>query len=367
MKFTLLQAASFAAILQAILMATISLSKKGRSPSNIILASMLLIFSVITGCSLFLSINPLKFNVQYHKLLFLLGHLSFLMGPLLYFYVKSLLEIHFSISQRDILHVIPFIAAMFFSILIVHQSERFYILSYPGRIYFSSIIVLQSLTYLVASFKQLKSYGLSFSSFLTYISDSRLAWVRFFVSGFIIIWLVHFQLFIGWDVLKRPQWCPYVTSLYFLSSFLFFNGMVYLAIKKPEIFQKTQKYQYSALTDVEKEEYLKKMTALMDKEMLYRNPALTLTEIAEKLGIAPRYVSQIINEMFQYNFHDFVNRYRIEESKRLLSQPKQHLNIMGIALDAGFNSKSAFNSAFKRHTGITPKEFKKQLSLQSAA
>ena len=98
----------------------------------------------------------------------------------------------------------------------------------------------------------------------------------------------------------------------------------------------------------------------MNQEKLYLNPSLTLAEIALKLDIHPIYVSQIINETFNQNFREFLNTYRIEESKRLLVQETQNLNILGIALDAGFNSKSAFNRAFKKHTGTTPKEFRKR-------
>jgi AraC-like DNA-binding protein len=74
------------------------------------------------------------------------------------------------------------------------------------------------------------------------------------------------------------------------------------------------------------------------------------------------YVSQIINESFRQNFREYVNRYRIEESKRLLVQPRQILNITGIAYDSGFNSKSAFNRAFKKQTGMTPREYRRQVA-----
>ena len=100
----------------------------------------------------------------------------------------------------------------------------------------------------------------------------------------------------------------------------------------------------------------------MDEQKLYLNTSVTLGDIAQKLDIAPCYVSQLINETFKQNFRDFINKYRIEESKRMLTQQNQQLNILGIALDSGFNSKSSFNNAFKKHTGITPKEFKKRTS-----
>jgi AraC-like DNA-binding protein len=194
-----------------------------------------------------------------------------------------------------------------------------------------------------------------------------LAWVRYFISGYILLWSIQLQLFIGWDVLGTPSWCPYVISLYFLSAFLFFNGLVYLGLKRPEIFHQGQKYQSSILKQSDKKEYQEKLISLMNQEKLYLNSSITLPDIAEKLSIAPCYVSQIINESFRQNFRDFVNKYRIEESKRLLTQQNQFLNIMGIALDAGFNSKSAFNSAFKRHTGITPKEFKKRATSSASS
>ncbi len=160
--------------------------------------------------------------------------------------------------------------------------------------------------------------------------------------------------------LLSPPWCPYARSLYFLTTFLLFNGLVYLGLKKPEIFHQGPKYQHSVLKKTDKQHYQDKLTSLMNQEKLYLNPSITLTEIALKLTIHPIYVSQIINETFRQNFREFLNSYRIEESKRLLVQQTQTLNILGIALDAGFNSKSAFNRAFKKHTGTTPKEFRRK-------
>jgi AraC-like DNA-binding protein len=290
------------------------------------------------------------------------GNLAFLIGPLLYFYIKSLLDPNYSVQRKDWLHALPFPAAVICSFIILQHYNNFYILNYRGRLFFSAAILVQSLAYIIASFKILHSNGLTFKSFLSYIDNSKLAWMRFFISGYIVLWLIQFQLFVGWDVLGKPLWCPYTTSLYLLTAFLFFNGMVYIGLKKPETFHQSQKYQSSVLKKPDKERYQEKLTSLMSSEKPYLDSSLTLTEIAQKLEIHPIYVSQIINETLQQNFRDFVNKYRIEESKRLLTQKDQHLNILGIALDAGFNSKSAFNRAFKRHTGITPKEFKKQAS-----
>jgi AraC-like DNA-binding protein len=141
--------------------------------------------------------------------------------------------------------------------------------------------------------------------------------------------------------------------------------MVYGALKRPELFHQKKKYPHSVLKESEKGLFQRKLTLFLSQEKPYLNPSLSLIDIAQKLDIAPRYVSQIINETFRQNFHDFVNTYRIEESKRLLSHQHQPLNILGIAFQAGFSSKSAFNNAFKKHTGMTPKEYRKQQILAS--
>ena len=75
------------------------------------------------------------------------------------------------------------------------------------------------------------------------------------------------------------------------------------------------------------------------------------------------YLSHVINASFNQNFRDFINSYRIEESKSRLVQ--DDMNILNIAYEVGFNSKSAFNTAFKKFTGMTPKEYrKKNISIQ---
>jgi AraC-like DNA-binding protein len=89
-------------------------------------------------------------------------------------------------------------------------------------------------------------------------------------------------------------------------------------------------------------------------------------DVAEKLNVSTNNLSQIINEKLGKNFYDFVNEYRVETAKELLLNPKkQHLTLLAIAFDSGFNSKSSFNNVFKKQTSLTPSEFKKQNLLKS--
>jgi YesN/AraC family two-component response regulator len=99
----------------------------------------------------------------------------------------------------------------------------------------------------------------------------------------------------------------------------------------------------------------------MIKEKVFLNSSITLGEIADKLSVVPRYLSQVINELKGQNFYDFVNSYRIEEAKKILSDPSHDdEKILAVLFESGFNSKSVFNTVFKKITGITPSEYRRK-------
>lgn len=107
--------------------------------------------------------------------------------------------------------------------------------------------------------------------------------------------------------------------------------------------------------------YYKKLHALMHDKKIYKNPDLTLNSVASLLEISSNYVSQMINKLSGCNFSDYINNYRIEDVKlKLKNKSFSHYTILSIGLEAGFNSKSTFYSAFKKHTGISPTEFRQQ-------
>ena len=99
----------------------------------------------------------------------------------------------------------------------------------------------------------------------------------------------------------------------------------------------------------------------MSEKKLYTNPQLTLAELAENVNVSVNHLSQIINQYEKVNFHDFVNKYRIDEFIKNASSRKE-FSILAHALDAGFNSKSSFNSVFKKHHGMPPSKYIAQLS-----
>ena len=104
-----------------------------------------------------------------------------------------------------------------------------------------------------------------------------------------------------------------------------------------------------------------KLLSLMESEKLFLDNDLTLPTVAERLGISIHETSFLINETTKDNFYNFINKYRIDEAKKLLTSSKMdELNILGIAFASGFNSKTTFNTAFKKWVGVSPTNYVKK-------
>jgi AraC-like DNA-binding protein len=121
------------------------------------------------------------------------------------------------------------------------------------------------------------------------------------------------------------------------------------------------RYQRNRLDEGEAEEFARKLTALMEKERAYRDTALTLPVLAESLGTTPHLLSQVLNVRIGKSFYVFINSYRVDALKAALSDPaQQNRGVLELGLEVGFNSKSTLNSFFKKHTGLTPTEFRRR-------
>ncbi len=148
-----------------------------------------------------------------------------------------------------------------------------------------------------------------------------------------------------------------------LRSNLRFQELMSKAFGKTNTFDIPQrKYKKSLFDESLLEEYRIKLKTLMSKEESYLDPNLTLRSLAEILGIPPNHLSQLLNEGFDKNFSEFINSYRLEAFKNRVADPsQQHLTILALAYDSGFNSKTVFNTFFKKTMGMTPKAYWKSV------
>ncbi len=122
-----------------------------------------------------------------------------------------------------------------------------------------------------------------------------------------------------------------------------------------------EKYRHSGLPKSLAIKLAEDLEELMQSKKLYHQNDLRLEELSERLNSNKHFVSQVINQNFKMNFFEYVNLKRIEEAKQLLrTTPREELNIIEVAYSVGFNNKGTFNSVFKKITGVTPSEFRKQ-------
>jgi AraC-like DNA-binding protein len=183
--------------------------------------------------------------------------------------------------------------------------------------------------------------------------------VRLFILVFsIMLCLMVLQAF-GVDMMSVYAVVVPVT----VTIVIFFLGV--LAFRQPAILSPAeessspQKYEKSALTSDRAKDIRQRLEERMDSRKPYLDAELTLPRLAESLEIPSYQLSQVINESMGTSFFELVNRYRVNEAMRLLKDPQRSAyTVLAIAEEAGFNSKTAFNSAFKKVTGRTPSEFR---------
>ncbi|MDP3353716.1 MAG: helix-turn-helix domain-containing protein, partial [Flavobacteriaceae bacterium] len=204
----------------------------------------------------------------------------------------------------------------------------------------------------------------------SYSEEIDLDWLRKLVYIFGIIWSALMIIAIIHHVFKLYS-MVFCTDGLFLSLSIFILLIGYFGLRQKEIFNNLHietsdfikdipiKYVGLTLKEADIDYYIKKLKHHMINEKPYLISNLTLPQLAANLEIPSHHLSKVINENFENNFFDFINQYRIEEVKAKLTDPKfKNFSLLGIALDSGFNSKSAFNRVFKKMTGLTPSKYK---------
>jgi AraC-like DNA-binding protein len=281
-----------------------------------------------------------------------------------------LVQKNFKLSTKHIFFFIPFLAYVFLTLTYVTSQDIVtiqklatlgYFLSLPTYFILYSILRISNLVLaalsLIAIFRYRKSLYQANQSVANFDVNMQLI----ILSGFSVVFIFEGTNYVYFYFINKLHFLVLWDAVPFVK-FVIFNTLIFTGLKNSSIFEANEirmKYGKSQLVNDEKEILLEKLKEFMLKEKYFLTPSITLQDVAEKMNEQPRYISQVINELLGQNFIDFVNSYRIEEAKKLLIDSKfQHYSIHGIMLEVGFNSKSAFNNAFKKQTGFTPSEYK---------
>jgi AraC-like DNA-binding protein len=300
-------------------------------------------------------------------------------GPMLYIYTLYSLRNDTNLRPVDYWHFAPFILGylslieffFFYSAEEKRMVDRGEIDDFGLTISLMLIgFILSGLIYSFLAYRLTWKHKRRIDDNFSYDEGINLDWLRYCIYGIGIIFLTATVVIIFREGLGI-QFSFNADFIFYTLIILFIFYIGYFGIRHQDMFSHNvdievikaapylqEKYKKSGLREEALQFGHNKLLNFMTAEKSYLDPRLTLSGLANKLEMSPNQLSQIINQQEAVNFHDFVNRFRIDEFIERASK-NESFSLLAHALDSGFNSKSSFNSIFKKHKGMTPSQFLK--------
>ena len=344
----------------------ILVKSKGKNTANLFLGLFILLISI----SLIGRISP-YFSAL--KDSFLLGGLMdiiiFSYGPLSFFYLKNLFDGKYYPSLKDYRHFIPlaiFLIYFFFRLFFPQEFNNSIFYSHLGLVYFflELMAIVQNALYIYSGYKMVNDYEKRSAKEFSFLPQVK--YIKIFLAVISLIILMWFYGFISKFVkgLEFSTVFSYnfvwllISFLSFLFAYFSFFDSDILSIPEESTKDESNKYEQGYFSDDFYDGLKDELEKLMISDCPYLNPKLTLSELARMSGKNQRDLSRVINEHYKMNFYDFINSYRVQKFKELVKK-EDHKNytILYLAYESGFNSKATFNSAFKKITKLTPREY----------
>lgn len=311
---------------------------------------------------------------NYSTLLEVSSAAVFLNGPTLWLYTKTLFDRR--ISWIDAFHFLPFFLNLVLIAPFVIQNELA-----PWPEFIRTLLAWAKLgsilSYSLRSIFTIEKKRRLEENTFSNLKIHHVEWLKMAFKAVLVLWFIgvvsqlifqanQFEL----DPTNEDLLINLAASILviFMGYYGFKQAPVFLA---GEVFPPDQnkesgqassmeKYQNSSLDDGLVKYHSQMLENLMITKKPFNDPDLSLSTLASELNLTPNQLSQVINQAFKKNFYEFVNSYRIEEViQKLANGEGKTVTLLGIALDAGFNSKATFNRFFKKHTGKTPSEYLK--------
>lgn len=302
-------------------------------------------------------------------------------GVLLYFYVMEITGNKLKKRWTIFLHLIPTLSLVVFAIpfYILSGEQKINVFQNEGAefewyiIYLSILIPLSGLIYSIWSLFLVKAHQLKIQTRFSNTDKKELQWLRYLSIGYGIIWVL--AIFFESEIIFTAV----VVLVLFIGFFginqlnIFYSNIEPVQNVGKETISKAiktnnpnnegvnpinEKYAKSGLDKDMATEIYTNLNRMMEDSSSYKDENLTLVELSQRLEVHPNHLSQVINEMEDKNFYNYINSLRIKAFIKLASIPEnKKYTMISLAYDSGFSTKSTFNKHFKLHTGKTPTEF----------
>lgn len=330
--------------------------------------------------AVFLILNAFDVSAQFHNLftsgltdiVLVKSLLCYLQMPVLYFYVLSVCYSDFKLKLKHLLHSIPFIIGnivlfpRFYSNSIAYRQS---LMEDGSRFLWEMAYIrmsfhLQAIIYFIIIFIILNKYKKIYSQNFSDTASKTYNWLFQFAG---LSAIIHAAVIVKTIVMyvDKGNSLPVLHLILSILALTVICWYILKALKYPQLFNpvdsKTEvisnKIDKKVVTDSSE---IKQLTSYMKTEKPYLDASLSLRHLAEALQVNARDLSVLINQNLNQHFFDFVNEYRINDAMDILKNPsKKELTVLEILYEVGFNSKSSFNTAFKKQTGLTPTQFRK--------
>ncbi|UZR96770.1 helix-turn-helix domain-containing protein [Chondrinema litorale] len=309
----------------------------GRKKQNLPLCFFLLLTALHSLTDLTID-SPLFGSAKIHLVV---GPFIFLYAPLLYFHYCRLFDVEIKKVESHF--------AIFGIFLVYHLLWGF------SHTIFFAVFSMQYLYYSIWIGRLVKIRQKE--------KPIKRIWILFITYSFGLVWLfaISANVFSQLNYEPLASWTELIA---YISAVILFCGFIYFTMSQPSLFMQVRvavsnQIRYEESTDRRVKKQMLTLTELLTKEKIFSDPELNREILAQKLGMDVQQLSKEINQHFKMNLSELINQYRISEAKILLQN--QELNIKEIYYKTGFQSRSAFNNAFKKQTEKTPSEYRKTL------
>jgi AraC-like DNA-binding protein len=301
--------------------------------------------------------------------------LGALQMPLFLWFVVSSCYADFKLKRWDILHGIPFVFALFVSLPgqqipfgpDIAAGPTVFITAYEAQVRFITSQI-QYYAYIFVCCQILLRFRSLFKEYHSGAPSAVFRWV----SQLVIVSIFAHSLVVVRYVVSVSNYGTLFAILQIVGALTVLGVVTWITLKillAPQLFRQVDRVllrvskfaSADVQADTDSASDIQRVIGHMRDTKPYLDPALNLPRLADQLALVPRELSELINSAAGLHFFDFVNEFRISEAKeKLISDPK--LSVLDIMLDVGFSSKSSFNTAFKKQTGLTPSAFRKTSS-----
>ncbi|WP_430814925.1 helix-turn-helix domain-containing protein [Carboxylicivirga sp. RSCT41] len=368
------------ASINALIIAFLVSRKKEKSTSDYILIAWIINFSFHFAIPFCIE-NKVFIHDSYWG--FLMGLFVVAHAPFIFVYTSSLTNPNFKVSFKYFYHfalILVFIAT-FIPYFSLAPEDRLKVVQQKESLTYHSLLPMLALLltrvyFLTRTIIIIVKHQYEIKQSFSYEHKVNLEWIKLIAYLFFGIIVLSFVLYglVSVHIISVFQ----MDYLLITANMLVFFYIAYSGYKQgsiqdisptlvSEVIETKTEKKPLPVTSSDKPLYegnyhpaIQELLKQMEKDKLYLEPELNIGNVANQLNIHAHQLSKLINTQLGKNFFEFVNAYRVEEFKKIAADPKnRHISILGLAMDAGFNSKATFNRIFKNSTGLTPSEFMK--------